>query len=73
MMPGHRRALWFWITFFHNQGADTMGAKNDLNEIYLSGSVVVAGLIGAAAQSWGVFFTALILLVGICAFTKKIR
>lgn len=50
-----------------------MGAKNDLNEIYLTGSVVIAGLIGAAAQSWGVFFTALILLVGICAFTKKIR
>jgi hypothetical protein len=50
-----------------------MGAKNDLNEIYLTGSVVVAGLIGAAAQSWGVFFSALILLVGISAFTRKIR
>ena len=50
-----------------------MGAKNELNEIYLTGSVVLAAVIGATAQSWGVFFTALILLVAICAYTRKIR
>lgn len=50
-----------------------MGAKNDLNEIYLSGSVIMAAMIGASAQSWAVFFVALILLVGISAFTGKIR
>jgi len=50
-----------------------MGAKNDLNEIYLTGSVVLAAVIGASAQSWGVFFVALVLTIGMAAFSKKIR
>lgn len=50
-----------------------MGAKNDLNEMYLLGSVLAAAFLGSATQSWGVFFTALILCVGICAYTRKIR
>lgn len=50
-----------------------MGAKNDLNEIYLTGSIVLAALVGAAAQSLGVFFVTLVLTVGLAIFSKKIR
>ena len=50
-----------------------MGAKNDLNEIYLSGSVALAALLGAMTQSWGVFFVTLALAAGIMTFTGKIR
>lgn len=50
-----------------------MGAKNDLNEIYLTGSIVIAGLVGGVTLSWGVFFVALVLFLGISVYTKKIR
>lgn len=50
-----------------------MGAKNDLNEIYLTGSVVLAAFLGAVAQSWGVFFVILALAIGIAVYSKKIR
>lgn len=50
-----------------------MGAKNDLNEIYLTGSVVIAAMIGSLAQSWLVFLMALVVMVGISVFTGKIR
>ena len=50
-----------------------MGAKNDLNEIYLMGSVAIATVAGAMAQSWAVFFIALVAAVGINAYTRKIR
>jgi hypothetical protein len=50
-----------------------MGAKNDLNEIYLTGSFVLSAFIGAAAQSWSVFFVALVLSVGIAIYSEKIR
>ena len=50
-----------------------MGAKNDLNEIYLTGSVVIAAVIGAASQSLAVFLITLVLLVGINIATRKIR
>ena len=50
-----------------------MGAKNDLNEIYLTGSFVLAAIIGAGAQSWVVFFVTLVLTLGVSVFSKKIR
>ena len=50
-----------------------MGAKNDLNEIYLTGCFVLAALIGAGSQSWAVFFVTLVLTVGVSVFSKKIR
>lgn len=50
-----------------------MGAKQDLNEIYLTGSVVLAAIIGGLAQSWPVFFVALAIILAISVFTTKIR
>ena len=50
-----------------------MGAKNDLNEIYLTGCLVLAALIGAGAQSWAVFFVALAVTLGMAVYSKKIR
>ena len=40
-----------------------MGARKKLNSAYLTGSVLVAGLIGYTAGSWGVFVLALAVLV----------
>ena len=42
-----------------------MGARKKLNSAYLTGSFVMAGLIGYAAGSWGMFALALgVLVVG---------
>ena len=40
-----------------------MGAKQKLNSIHSTSAFIVAALIGAAAQSWGVFFVALVVLL----------
>ncbi|MFO0811588.1 MAG: hypothetical protein U0796_00105 [Gemmatales bacterium] len=50
-----------------------MGARNDLNEIYITGSVILAAVLGAMAQSWVVFIVALVLIVGTLVSTSKIR
>jgi len=50
-----------------------MGARNDLNEIYLTGSLTLAAVLGAMAQSWVVFLVALVLIIGTMITTAKIR
>jgi hypothetical protein len=35
-----------------------MSARKKLNRAYLNGSLIIAGLIGVTAGSWGVFFVA---------------
>ena len=50
-----------------------MGARNDLNEAYITGSVVLAALVGGMANSWVVFVVALVVLIGTYIATKKIR
>ena len=50
-----------------------MGKKNDLNEAFVTGSVILAGVLGLGAQSWSVFLGTLVLSVGLCIFTRKIR
>lgn len=50
-----------------------MGARNDLNEIYMTGSIVVAVVAGAMAQSWVVFVVALCVMMGMYVYTAKIR
>ena len=50
-----------------------MGARNDLNEIYMTGSIVLAVVAGAMAQSWVVFVVALCVMMGMYVYTSKIR
>ncbi|MFO0811583.1 MAG: hypothetical protein U0796_00080 [Gemmatales bacterium] len=50
-----------------------MGARNDLNEIYISGSLILAAVLGAMAQSWVVFIVVLVLVIGTLITTTKIR
>jgi hypothetical protein len=50
-----------------------MGARNDLNEIYITSSLILAAVLGSIAQSWVVFIVALVLIVGTLVSTSKIR
>src|SRR4029077_8825653 len=50
-----------------------MGARQKLNSAYLLGSVVLAGWIGATAQSIFVFLLALGFLVALKCYTGDIR
>jgi hypothetical protein len=40
-----------------------MGARRKLNEAFFTGSLLLAGAAGALAQSWAVFFVALVVLL----------
>ena len=50
-----------------------MGARQKLNSAYLLGSVVLAGWIGAMAQSFFVFLLALGFLVALKCYSGDIR
>jgi hypothetical protein len=50
-----------------------MGARQKLNQSYFCGSLLVAALVGWAAQSWLVFMVALAVLVGFNLYCKEIR
>ena len=47
----------------NREGEMILGARHKLNSIYFCGSVAVAGIIGAVADSWMVFFIAAGLLI----------
>lgn len=50
-----------------------MGAKNDLNQIYLNGSLFIAAMIGVSTGSWGAFVISAVVLIGTGLATTKIR
>lgn len=50
-----------------------MGAKNDLNEIYVKGSLFIAAMIGVSTQNWAAFVIAAVVLIGTALATHKIR
>lgn len=50
-----------------------MGARQKLNQAYLTGSVLVAGIAGWLMQSWMVFIFALLVLVGLSLYAGEIR
>lgn len=50
-----------------------MGARQRLNSINLISGLSVAAIIGAAAQSWGVFVLVAIVSVGLMFHTGDIR
>lgn len=50
-----------------------MGAKKDLNEIYVKGSLFIAAMIGVSTGSWGAFVISAMVLIGTALATHKIR
>lgn len=50
-----------------------MGARTTLNGIYLTGAVVIAGLLGTATGSWLVFAISLVVLVLANMHSGRIR
>lgn len=50
-----------------------MGAKKKLNVAYVGGAFLVAGLLGWATSSFGVFCIALALLVALSVYAGEIR
>lgn len=50
-----------------------MGARQKLNQSFFTGSLILATLIGWLAESWWVFFVALLILVGLNLCAREIR
>lgn len=50
-----------------------MGARQKLNQGYVQGALVIAGVIGAACGSWTVFWIAAIILVGSSLQSGEVR
>lgn len=50
-----------------------MGARQKLNAANINGCLVIAGVFGAAAGSWLVFFILLVVFVGLAIHQGSIR
>ena len=50
-----------------------MGARQKLNVAYLHGCLLVSGLVGLVAQSWALFWLALVVTVVACCHSGEIR
>ncbi len=50
-----------------------MGARQKLNVAYFNGCLIVAGLVGLVAQSWTLFWLALVVSFGLCCHSGEIR
>lgn len=50
-----------------------MGARKKLNQAYLNGALVVAAVVGAATQSWTVFWLAVLFTLGSSLYSGGIR
>jgi len=50
-----------------------MGARTKLNSVYLTGSLVIAGVLGAVSQSWTAFVVAAVVLIACSIHDGGIR
>jgi hypothetical protein len=50
-----------------------MGARHKLNQAYLNGALVIAAVVGAASQSWTVFWLAALFAAGSSLYAGNIR
>ncbi len=50
-----------------------MSARHKLNQGFVQGSLVIAGVIGAACRSWIVFWVATVILVGLSLQSGEVR
>lgn len=49
------------------------GARQKLNRVHLLGDIMLASIFGLVAESWWVFFVALIILAGLDLHAGRIR
>jgi hypothetical protein len=50
-----------------------MGARQKLNQAYLNGALVIAAVVGAATESWAVFWLAALIAAGSSLYSGEIR
>lgn len=50
-----------------------MGARQRLNSIYLTGSLILAALVGMMAESWGLFLLVAAVLIALQTHSGNIR
>jgi hypothetical protein len=50
-----------------------MGARTKLNSVYLTGCLVIAGVLGAVSGSWTVFVVAAVILIACSVYDGGIR
>ena len=50
-----------------------MGARQKLNAAYFNGCLIVSGLVGIFAQSWTLFWLALVVSFRLCCHSGEIR
>ncbi len=50
-----------------------MSARHKLNQACVNGALLLAGLVGACAESWTVFITLMVILVGLSIHAGDIR
>lgn len=50
-----------------------MSARHKLNQACVNGALLLAGLVGACAESWTVFLTLMVILVGLSIHAGDIR
>lgn len=50
-----------------------MGAKQKLNAASVNGALFVAGVIGIAFESWGIFLLAFLIFLGTSVMAGEIR
>jgi hypothetical protein len=50
-----------------------MRARTRLNQAYFNGSLLIAALLGLLAQSWPLFFLALVMLLASNLYLREIR
>ena len=50
-----------------------MGARQKLNQAYVNGALVVAGVAGLVTESWAVFIIVAAVLIGVSTYSGDIR
>ena len=50
-----------------------MGARQKLNGAYFNGCLIISGLIGLVAESWTLFWTALVVSIALSCHSGGIR
>ena len=50
-----------------------MGARQKLNEAYVNGALIIAGIAGLVTESWTVFIIAAAVLIGASTYSGGIR
>ena len=50
-----------------------MGARQRLNSLFFCGALIVAAVIGVAAESWAVFVVAAVVLIAVFVYGGDIR